>query len=409
MPRPGRPGPFLGRPIEIFRVAGIAIALHPSWFFVAVGIAVIIRLEILDHIAGAQGIAASIGVMLVFYSFVLMHELAHALVARHHGLEPKRIVLFLLGGVSQIDKQATRPSHEYQVALAGPLVSLVIAGLLFAVSRTIDEGADGASGVWGWLALLNLLLAAFNLVPGFPLDGGRVLRSGLWAITGDRPRATRIAAACGKLVATALVVGGIVLMFLRVDDVPQYLPLSLAVVGWFLYSMAGSAAASEGAYPPPPEPEPAPAPVVTAPPQPLVPGEPQPVVLPAGDIIPATGRRGATTKRAVPASKRATTSRGLPPPALPRRPARKNDRTASEKTARLEGKAGKIQAKTSTGKARGKSAHESTTAKSNARGRAVRSSNRASSAAASRNQSGNRARHSGTRSADARGTARRGR
>lgn len=405
MPRPGRPGPFLGRPIELFRVGGIAIALHPSWFFVAVGITVIIRLKIVDHIAGATGIAAAIGVMLIFYSFVLLHELAHSLVARHHGLEPKRIVLFLLGGVSQIEKEATRPSHEYQVALAGPLASLVIAGLLFAVARTLDDGTETTSLVWGWLAWLNLLLAAFNLVPGFPLDGGRVVRSALWAITGDRSRATRIAAAGGKLVATALMAGGVIGFFtVKSDSGGSYL-LPIVVVGWFLYSMAGTAAEREGAYPA----KPAPAPAAATPAEPLVQAKPAPLVLPAGDIIPATGRRGSATKRAVPASKRGATQRGapsrggLPPPTPVRRPAPKNDRTASAKAARL----GETPA---VGKSRAaKTAHEGSTKKSNTRGRATGAADRARSAGTSRNQSRNRAGHSGTRSAHARGTTRRGR
>jgi Zn-dependent protease len=404
MPRPGRPGPFLGRPIELFHVAGIAIAVHPSWLLVAAGIAVLLRFMVVDHIAGIAGIGAAVGVMLIFYTCVILHELAHSLVARRHGLEPKRIVLFLLGGVSQIDKEATRPSHEYQVALAGPLTSLVIAGILFAVSRTLSDGTDLVTGIWGWLAWLNLLLAGFNLVPGFPLDGGRVLRSALWAITGDRPKATRIAAAGGKLVAVALMVGGVVGVFtFGRESGGAYAPVSFVVVGWFLYSMAGAAAEREGAYPVKPE-APA-APVEPAPDRPVVVG-PLPVVLPAGDIIPATpGRRGATaTKRAVPAAKRGAMSRGaLPPPTPPRRPARKNDRTASAKAARLKGNP-------SVGKSRSsKSAYESPSAKSNARSRAAGSSNRARSAGASRDQSRNRARHSRAGSSDARGNARRGR
>lgn len=402
--RPGRPGPFLGRPIELFSVGGIGIAIHPSWFVVAAGISIIIRLAVVDNVAGALGIVAAVGVMLIFYSFVLLHELAHSLVARRHGLEPKRIVLFLLGGVSQIDREATRPSHEYQVALAGPLVSLILAGLLFAASRLLDRWA--VSAVADWLAWLNLLLAAFNLVPGFPLDGGRVLRSALWAISGDRPKATRIAAAMGKLVAVALMAGGVAGVLTIDRDGRQYAPF-LVVVGWFLYSMAGAAAAQEGAYPAKPEPEPEPAPVPE--PEPALVGAeaeagPKPVVLPAGDIIPApAGRKSpakrAAPKRAVPASKR--TVRGGPPPAVPvRRPARRNERAVTAKAARLEGKAGSRSTK---------GAHEGSSQKPNSRSRSAGSANRAGTARTARDQSRNRAGHSGARSSHARGAARRGR
>lgn len=397
MPRPGRPGPFLGRPFDLFTVGGIAVAVHPSWLLVAAGISVLLRVNIVDHIPGVAGVAAAIGLMLVFYTCVLLHELAHSLVAQRHGLQPRRIVLFLLGGVSQIEKEATRPSHEYQVALSGPLVSLVLAGILFAVARTTGEHSDVSVSVWGFLGWLNLLLAGFNLVPGFPLDGGRVLRSALWAITGDRARSTRIAAAGGKIVATALMAGGVFAVVTIAES--RQGALSFVVVGWFLYSMAGAAAEREGAYPPKPEP----APSVVVEPAPPPASSPQ-VVLPAADIIPAPRRRAAPrSKRSVPAGRRA--SGGLPAPTPVRRPERKADRTPAPRTARLVEKA----AVGRPSRQGAKGAHEGSATKPNTRGRAARPADGARAAGASRDQSRDRARHPRSGSADARGAARRDR
>lgn len=225
----------------LFRIKGIDVAFTPSWLVTVTLLALIIRMSsVIPEDAGkAAGAAIAVGITLLFYTFVLLHEAAHTVVASIFGLQPRRIVLFMLGGVSQIGRDADEPKQEYLIALAGPVASLAIAAILAIVTRATNQPFDG---VWGTLSVVNLFLALFNLIPGFPLDGGRVLRSTVWALSGDRIRATRIAANGGRIVAAGLVAGGVMWLLVRVDDLSNGVwGIWYIVLGYFLYSHATDA------------------------------------------------------------------------------------------------------------------------------------------------------------------------
>ncbi|MGH2829979.1 MAG: site-2 protease family protein [Actinomycetota bacterium] len=226
-----------GRVIPLFRIGGIEIAFTPSWLVMVTALSMVFRVSVVPASMGkVSGAAASVGLTLLFYVFVLVHEAAHTVVAATFGLQPRRIVLFMLGGVSQIGRDAEEPRQEYLVALAGPLASLVLAGILAAATRVAGQPFDG---VWGTLAVVNVALAMFNLIPGFPLDGGRVFRSSVWALTGDRVRATRWAAVGGRVVGAGFIAGSIAYMLWAAGEVGDAVQgVWFAVFGWFLYSHA---------------------------------------------------------------------------------------------------------------------------------------------------------------------------
>jgi Zn-dependent protease len=249
-PMPPRPP---SRGIVLFRVGPIEIAVHPSWLIMFAVIAWIANTEIVPGIVRSDsglGPLLAIAIALLFYSFILLHELSHAVIARMHGIDARRITLFLFGGVAQIGAEAQKPSHEFRIAVAGPLMSLFLAGVLAAVSRILHPGHTGLPpGVWGRLSMLNLFLALFNLVPAFPMDGGRLLRAGLWAGLRDRARATRWAANMGKAFAFLLMGAGgaIAGASLVSHEADGALPgLWYVVLGYFLFTIAGSAGKTEG-------------------------------------------------------------------------------------------------------------------------------------------------------------------
>jgi Zn-dependent protease len=179
----------------------------------------------------AGGIAA-----VVFFGSLLAHELAHAIVARREGVGVQGITLWLLGGVATLEGDARTPAADLRIAAAGPLVSIAL-GLLFgALAGIVATGAGNGlvQGVLGWLALINLLLAGFNLIPAAPLDGGRILRAVLWRRHGDRLEAAATAARAGRRFGLLLVLGGLALVVL----VPGVGGLWLALIGWFISSAA---------------------------------------------------------------------------------------------------------------------------------------------------------------------------
>ncbi|HEV8564623.1 MAG TPA: site-2 protease family protein [Actinomycetota bacterium] len=202
--------------IPIGRPLGIRLWVHASWFAVLAFIS--------WAAAGAFGDAypelplaerAAMGVVtaVAFFACLVIHELSHAVVARRFGLEVRGITLFLFGGVAEIRGEVPTPSKEFAVALVGPATSLTLGGVLgLAAVWATDRRLSGAEGVLFTLAVVNVGVALFNLVPGLPLDGGRLLRAGLWRISGDFSKATRVAVAAGRVLAVALLVLGGVLV-----------------------------------------------------------------------------------------------------------------------------------------------------------------------------------------------------
>jgi Zn-dependent protease/CBS domain-containing protein len=235
---------MFSRAVRLARVRGIDVRLDPSLVLIAllVGWTFGTRFAAVHPLPTAVAMAAAGAVL--FFASILAHELAHAFEAMHRGLEVHGITLFLFGGVTEMDARSESPRDEFVIAAVGPYVSLLCgaafgllatyAGWLFpaGVARPIADVA----GLLGWL---NVLLAVFNLVPGAPLDGGRVLRAGLWFVLRDRRRALRISARMGQLLGAALVAFGI-------WGVSQAGTAGLVggfwwlVIGFFLYSAARS-------------------------------------------------------------------------------------------------------------------------------------------------------------------------
>jgi Zn-dependent protease len=180
-------------------------------------------------------IVAAIASILLFVS-VLIHELAHSLVAKNEGMPVRSITLFIFGGVSNIEKEATSPRDEFLMAFVGPassaVIGIVTAGL-WAISSGMDESIQA---ILLYLTVINLVLAVFNLLPAFPLDGGRVFRAIVWWTTNDLTQATRIASAVGQGFAYLMIIGGIYWTF--TGNIIS--GLWLVFIGWFLNNAAES-------------------------------------------------------------------------------------------------------------------------------------------------------------------------
>jgi Zn-dependent protease len=222
------------------RVLGIRLWLHWSWFVV---LGLVVYLTTVDfgafypRMPVTERLVMGIVTGHAFFGCLAAHELAHAVVARRFGVRVRGITLFLFGGVAEIEGELPTPATEFAVALVGPATSVAlgsILGLLSVVAR--DAGWAGAEGVLLTLALVNLGVTLFNLVPGLPLDGGRLLRAGIWRATGDFVKATRVAAAGGKILAVVLAVSGTALALTGTPQALWYLPM-----GIFLWTLARAA------------------------------------------------------------------------------------------------------------------------------------------------------------------------
>lgn len=230
--------------IRIGRLFGVQIALHLSWFVIAFLLMFSLSQRFRElHVgwsAATVWTTASATALLFFVTLVL-HELSHALVARSRGLPVRSITLFALGGVAEIEKEAGDPATEFWMGIAGPLVSLAIGlGCLSAAHGLgwvlLTEPATPALAALVWLGYINVSLALFNLIPAFPMDGGRILRALLWRLGGDVARATRAAARVGQIVAVGLILLGLS-QFLSGAG---FSGLWIGFIGWFLLSAAGS-------------------------------------------------------------------------------------------------------------------------------------------------------------------------
>jgi Zn-dependent protease len=173
---------------------------------------------------------------LLFFGSVLAHELAHSFVARARGLPVGDITLFIFGGVSQLEEEPETPATEFVMAIVGPLTSIVLGACFGAVTLLARGVSEPFSALTGYLALVNVILGAFNLIPGFPLDGGRVLRSILWQGTGNLQKSTRWASLAGQAVAYLFILWGI----WRIFGGDWVGGLWTALIGWFLENAARS-------------------------------------------------------------------------------------------------------------------------------------------------------------------------
>jgi Zn-dependent protease/predicted transcriptional regulator len=231
-----------GGVFKIMTIGGIAIKVHWSWviilalvtFQLAVGY---FPLQMPGENTVVYWVLGLIAALLLFVS-VLLHELSHSFMALARGLKVRDIVLFIFGGVSNIEQEPESARDEFLVTVVGPLSSLVLAAVFFGleqlVSPPVRRVGAGAAAVLQYLAFINLLLGLFNLIPGFPLDGGRVLRSIVWAITRNLQTATRVAGAIGQLVAYGFIFWGLYQAFFLSD----LSGLWISFIGWYLLNAA---------------------------------------------------------------------------------------------------------------------------------------------------------------------------
>jgi Zn-dependent protease len=229
--------------VKLGSIFGVPIGLNYSWFLTFGFVVLILAVRVYPDIFPDSGarlywpMAVISGVL--FFASILTHEMAHSLIARAYGIPVKGITLFIFGGVSQITKEATRPLAEFIMAFAGPATSVLLAGM-FGLLWWLTGAGEGEPlpVVLEWLWLMNLFLGAFNLAPGFPMDGGRILRSALWGLTGNYRQATRWASRIGQLMAyTLMAVGfaGVIRLIPWMDPVGG---LWLIVLGIFLEGAA---------------------------------------------------------------------------------------------------------------------------------------------------------------------------
>ena len=207
----------MGRGWSLFAIRGIRVRLDPSWLLIFALILASVSLGWLPRAVPGRpwldyGIAGTIATLLFFLS-ILAHELAHAFAAQRAGIVVPAITLFLFGGVSHMERETTTPRDELRVAAVGPLASFVLAGGFWALHRALAGSPPLASAVALYLAWINAALGVFNLLPGLPLDGGRVLRAVAWWRTGSLRRATRIASNAGKGLALGVVLLGALQLF----------------------------------------------------------------------------------------------------------------------------------------------------------------------------------------------------
>jgi Zn-dependent protease len=230
--------------IPLGRVAGIRIGAHWS-ALVTLGLFTYLLGRSLTDAHGnsvAVWLVAAIGAVGLFAS-LLSHELAHSIIARRSGTRVEVVVLWLLGGVSELGDEPKDPRSDLRIALAGPLTSLVLGVGLLGVTGAVGALVSGpVPEMFGWLAAMNLILAVFNLLPGAPLDGGRVLRALIWRHTGDQLRGATVAARSGRVLGLSLLIlGGAELLAVGNGG-----GLWLMLLGWFLYSSANVELAAAG-------------------------------------------------------------------------------------------------------------------------------------------------------------------
>jgi Zn-dependent protease len=232
--------------IRIGRILGIPIYLDFSWILIFGLVTVSLGLQFTDKFSGwsmeeqwGLGILTS----LLFFGSVVFHELAHSAVAQHYKIKVLSITLFLFGGLARIGREPSKAIQEFNIAIAGPLASGFLAALFYGL-RVVFPKSEMVAAAVEPLILANTMLAAFNLLPGFPLDGGRMFRAAVWGATKDFARATRVAVMSGRLIAYVMIGLGIFSALAGgkggpvVEYIGRWGGIWLAFIGWFLLSAA---------------------------------------------------------------------------------------------------------------------------------------------------------------------------
>jgi Zn-dependent protease len=236
----------VNREFRLGTAFGVSIVAAPSLLVLVVLLTWSLWIDLQQFSPDSSSSMVTLGAVvagLLFFASIVVHELSHSVVAMRRGIAVKRIRLFVFGGVSEIESEAVTARDEFLISGVGPLSSLLLAGLFAGAAWVIPGAWPVAERATAILAVANLMLGLFNLLPGLPLDGGRVLRSALWRFRGDRAAATRIATSTGRLLGLVLVGIGI---FVTLRSPAGVLAgLWYLAVGWFLASAASAAQAQE--------------------------------------------------------------------------------------------------------------------------------------------------------------------
>src|SRR5579864_4809864 len=227
--------------IQIGRIYGIPIFLHTSWFIIfgLIAFSFVSEFDALQlNIPTSRLWGLGLMTSALFFASLVFHEMAHSVIAKHYKIPVVSITLFVFGGVSRIGREPTRALEEFNIAVAGPLSSFFLAGGFWLVGHEAGTNAI-LSTLAGSLALINFWLALFNLVPGFPLDGGHIFRAIVWGFSKDYARSTRVAARSGQVIGLGMIALG------AGAALRNYQPLGgavgglwLAFIGWFILSAA---------------------------------------------------------------------------------------------------------------------------------------------------------------------------
>ena len=224
--------------LRLFRIAGIDIGIHYTWILIFVLLSWSLAQGFFPQLypgwdTVTYWITGLVAALLLFGS-VLVHELAHSLVAQARGMTVRSITLFIFGGVSNLEDEPEKPKTEFVMSIVGPLSSLALAGIFWGLLHIVGDQQSPVAATFSYLALINALLAGFNLLPGFPLDGGRVLRAILWNRTGNLVKATNIAATVGRFMGWGFMAFGLFQVFAG-----NFIGgIWFAFIGWFLSSSA---------------------------------------------------------------------------------------------------------------------------------------------------------------------------
>jgi Zn-dependent protease len=243
---PGKPGAREPGPgVRIARPFGIPVYISPYWFLIAGLFVIVYAGGLAPSVPSSLRYVVAAAFVLLLYGSVLVHELSHSVVARAFGLPVRRILLYPLGGFSEIEREPPTPGREFLVSVAGPLISLALAGGGYGLERVLphrilDPGTVPAV-LLSQLVFVNLLVGIFNVLPGLPLDGGRMLRAGIWKLTGRPGSATVAAAWAGRGLAVALLLVPVALYLRTGNQVQVFQVVWLALIAAFMWSGAGQA------------------------------------------------------------------------------------------------------------------------------------------------------------------------
>ncbi|MEK6757313.1 MAG: site-2 protease family protein [Bacteroidota bacterium] len=228
--------------LRLGRILGIPLGVNYSWFIIFLLITLSLTTQY-THLhptwSYPEHLVFGILTSLLFFGSVLLHELGHSVLALKYNIPVRSITLFIFGGVAQITKEPEKPVQEFNIAVAGPVVSAILSLFFYGVMLIAQDSWEGIAGLGEWLGRMNLSLAVFNLLPGFPLDGGRILRSIIWKYTGSFEGSTKIAAGAGHVFAYGFIVVGV----WQALTGNFFGGLWIGFIGWFLLSASQSTTA----------------------------------------------------------------------------------------------------------------------------------------------------------------------